>query len=69
MKYTAHYYGRVIPGGYSYVVKLEGPKCYVWGEIDGRWVEDDYFHRARFDTTYYDEITEAQAQEVIESYK
>ena len=69
MKYMAHYYGRVKPGGYAYVVKLEGPKCYVWGEIDGRWVEDDYFHRARFDITDYYEITEAQAQEVIESYK
>ena len=37
MKYMAHYYGRVKPGGYAYVVKLEGPKCYVWGEIDGRY--------------------------------
>ena len=63
------YYGRVQKGGYAFVVKLDGPKSYVWGEKDGGWVEDDYFSCARFNTTDYDEITKAEAEAIIRKYK
>lgn len=63
------YYGRVQKGGYAFVVKLDGPKSYVWGAKDSGWVEDDYFSCARFDITDYDEITEAEAKAVIRNYK